>query len=134
MRMIGRRRLVVAGTLAMATAGTAAAAPPSPPARSLPSAELDQMTRAWRRLVEAGNDPSLAEAQIDSVRQQRDALLYQILAFHARSPADVLAKLRVADVIEPFADAAEDGDVMAIWTLSAMADLERLTGRGPRSR
>jgi Spy/CpxP family protein refolding chaperone len=132
MRPIGRRRLVVAGALAIAAAAPAAAAPA--PAPNLPSAELDQLTQAWRRLLGADDAPSLSDAQIDAIRQQRDALLERILAFQARSAADVLAKLRVADLIDPFADAAEEGDVKAIWALSAMADLERLTGQGKRSR
>jgi hypothetical protein len=132
MSPIGRRRLVVAGALALAAGGPAAAAPT--PAANLPSAELDQLTRAWRRLLGADDAPSLTDAQIDEIRQQRDVLLERILAFRARSAADVLAKLRVADMIEPFADAAEDGDVKAIWALSAMADLERLTGPTKRTR
>ena len=132
MSPIGRRRLVVAGALALAAGGPAAAAPT--PAANLPSAELDQLTRAWRRLLGADDAPSLTDAQIDEIRQQRDVLLERILAFRARSAADVLAKLRVADMIEPFADAAEDGDVKAIWALSVMADLERLTGPTKRTR
>jgi hypothetical protein len=132
MSPIGRRRLVVAGALALAAGGPAAAAP-TPPA-NVPSAELDQLTHAWRRLLGADDAPSLTDAQIDVIRQQRDVLLERILAFRARSAADVLAKLRVADMIEPFADAAEDGDVKAIWALSAMADLERLTGQNKRTR
>jgi hypothetical protein len=132
MSPIGRRRVVVAGALAMAAAGTAVAAPA--PAPHAPSAELDQLTRAWRQLIGADEAPSLTDRQIDAIRQQRDALLERILAFRARSAADVLAKLRVADIIEPFADAAEDGDVKAIWALSAMADLERLTGQNKRTR
>jgi hypothetical protein len=132
MSTIGRRQLVIGGTLAIAATVPAAAAPA--PAPNLPSAELDQLTHAWRQLIGADEAPSLSDAQIDTIRQQRDALLERILAFRARSAADVLAKLRVADMIEPFADAAEDGDVKAIWALSAMADLERLTGQGKRSR
>jgi hypothetical protein len=132
MSPIGRRRLVVAGALAMAATGTAVGAPT--PSANVPSAELDQLTRAWRQLIGADEAPSLTDTQINVIRQQRDALLERILAFRARSAADVLAKLRVADMIEPFADAAEDGDVKAIWALSAMADLERLTGQGKRSR
>jgi hypothetical protein len=132
MRPIGRRRLVVAGALAIAAAAPAAGAPA--PAPNLPSAELDQLTHAWQRLLGADDAPSLSDAQIDAIRQQRDALLERILAFRARSAADVLAKLRVADVIDPFADAAEEGDVKAIWALSAMADLERLTGQNKRTR
>jgi hypothetical protein len=98
------------------------------------SAELDQLTRAWRRLLDADGGTSLSEPQLDAIRRQRDALLERILAFRSRSAADVLAKLRVADQIDPFADAAEDGDVKAIWALSAMADLERLTTPPKRGR
>jgi hypothetical protein len=142
MSKIGRRRLVAAAPLALAAsvapltlaASAAGAAPARLPARDVVSPELDQLTRAWRQLLIADPPPGLAEPELDAIQRRRDALLDRILAFRARSLADVLTKLQVADTIEPFADAAEDGDVKAIWTLSAMADLERLIGPAPKTR
>ena len=141
MSKLGRRRLVVAGPLALAAA-TASAAPHRTPAREgahgaardVVSAELDQLTRAWRKLLIGDPPPGLNEPELGVLQRRRDALLDRILAFRARSLADVLTKLQVADTIEPFADAAEDGDVKAIWMLSAMADLERLIGPAPKPR
>ena len=127
---------MAAGPLALAASASGAVAAPTPaPARAIVSAELDELTRAWRRLLDAeGGAAPLGEPPLDALGRQRDALLERILAFRARSAADVLAKLRVADQIDPFADAAEEGDVKAIWALAAMADLERLTTPPKRTR
>jgi hypothetical protein len=140
MSKVGRRQLLAASTLALVASGAASgvgpavAAPAAAPARAVLSPELEQLTRSWRQLLEAEAEPSVSEAQIDAIHQQRNALLDRILAFHARSTADLLAKLRVVDALEPFAEAAEEGDVKAIWVLSVMADLERLTGPASRPR
>ena len=83
-------------------------------------------------------DVARVAAEISRDGQDGDVLHFLTRTLQAHildaEPTDVLAKLRVADMIEPFADAAEDGDVKAIWALSVMADLERLTGPTKRTR